>query len=288
MTGYSAAAASIPTIAVILAVLGAISLIELWIPLHHRSQWSRAHLAPNLALTFTTFVTNAFFNAVLVWALLRFEARGLGALRLLPLGALAETIIVVIALDLAFYVSHIALHHVPAFWRFHRVHHSDPAVDVTTTIRQHPGEGVIRYAFLAAAALALGASAPAFAAYRALSALHGLFEHANIRLPTRLDSTLSLVFSTPNFHKVHHSRALPETNRNYGNILSLFDRLCRTCVPAERGIDVACGLDGFDRPALQTTAALFAMPFIDVADANLRAADRVHMTDGAQHQDTAA
>ena len=41
----------------------------------------------------------------------------------------------------------VAMHKLPALWRFHRVHHSDPLVDVTTTIRQHPGESLIRYAF---------------------------------------------------------------------------------------------------------------------------------------------
>src|SRR6185295_12935560 len=107
-------------------------------------------------------------------------------------------------------------------WRFHAVHHSDPAVDVTTTIRQHPGESVIRYAFMAGCAFVLGVGPAPFAAYRAWSAVHGLLEHANVRVPRGLDSLLSLVVSTPNMHKVHHSRTTSETDSNYGNIFSLF------------------------------------------------------------------
>jgi sterol desaturase/sphingolipid hydroxylase (fatty acid hydroxylase superfamily) len=152
------------------------------------------------------------------------------------------------------------MHRSPAFWRFHRVHHADPTVDVTTTIRQHPGEGVIRYAFLTACAVGLGASPGAFAVYRLWSALHGLVEHANVRLPRWLDRALLLVVTTPYSHKVHHSRVVAETNTNYGNIFSVFDRVCATFTPSARGENVTYGLDGFDDQAAQTTSALLAMP----------------------------
>jgi sterol desaturase/sphingolipid hydroxylase (fatty acid hydroxylase superfamily) len=164
------------------------------------------------------------------------------------------------------------MHRVPTFWRFHRVHHSDPVVDVTTSIRQHPGEGVIRYTFVAAFAFALGASPGAFAVYRSWSALNALLEHANVRVPPWLDSVLSLVTTWPNMHKVHHSRTATETNTNYGNIFSLFDRLFSTFTPSERGVNVSSGLDGFDDPAAQTTAGLLGMPFRDVGTAGGTAA----------------
>jgi sterol desaturase/sphingolipid hydroxylase (fatty acid hydroxylase superfamily) len=141
------------------------------------------------------------------------------------------------------------------------VHHSDPVVDVTTTIRQHPGESLIRYAAVAACTLALGASPAAFAIWRTWSALWGLLEHANVRVPRALDGLLTLVVSTPNMHKVHHSRLPVETDTNYGNLFSLFDRAFRTFTPSARGPSVACGLDGFDDPATQTTAGLLGLPF---------------------------
>jgi sterol desaturase/sphingolipid hydroxylase (fatty acid hydroxylase superfamily) len=168
---------------------------------------------------------------------------------------------VIVALDCSAYLAHRALHASLVLWRFHRVHHSDPAVDVTTTIRQHPGEGLVRYAFMAAAALAVGATPGGFAIYRAWSALHGLLEHANVRTPRRLDTLFILVVTTPNMHKVHHSRTAAETNTNYGNIFSLFDRLFATFTPSARGTHVVYGLDGFDDAATQTTGGLLALPF---------------------------
>jgi sterol desaturase/sphingolipid hydroxylase (fatty acid hydroxylase superfamily) len=253
--------ASLSSVGVILAAMAALAGLEAAIPLRRRGAWSRAHLAPNLALTFLTFATNGLMSAALVVALAAAEARGFGILQALALPAWASTLAAVLGLDFAFYVTHVAMHKLPAFWRFHRVHHSDPLVDVTTTIRQHPGESLIRYAFLTAFALPLGASPAAFAVYRSAVALAGLLEHANLRAPRWLDAALSLVFTWPTLHKVHHSRDARFTDTNYGNVVSWWDRLFGSLTPAHEGRSIAYGLDGCDDPTTQTTAGLLALPF---------------------------
>lgn len=249
------------TVAVILAAMGLVALVETAIPLHRRGYWNRAHLGPNLTLSFLTFATNAVFNSALLAALVGLHAQGLGLLPWLALPAWATVVATVLALDFSFYVAHVAMHKTPGFWRFHRVHHADPAVDVTTTIRQHPGEGVIRYAFLALFALPLGAGPAAFALYRVASALSGLLEHANVRLPPRLDDLLSLVVTWPNTHKIHHARDARFTDTNYGNLVSWWDRLFGTFTPARHGANVAYGLDGLDDPATQSTVGLLRLAF---------------------------
>ena len=245
----------------ILAVMALLSVVEALAPLHARTRWSRTHLAPNLTLTAITFATNLVMNAALVAALVWFEAMGWGLLNAFPVAPAWEVAIVVLALDLAFYVAHVSMHKIPAFWRVHRVHHSDPTVDVTTSIRQHPLEGLIRYGFIAFVALPLGVGLVAFAIYRLASAIAALFEHANIGAPLWLDRMLALVTTWPYLHKVHHSRTPAETDSNYGNILSIWDRLFGTFTPSARGADVAYGLHGADDPADQTSAALLAAPF---------------------------
>jgi sterol desaturase/sphingolipid hydroxylase (fatty acid hydroxylase superfamily) len=251
--------------AYILAGMAALTLVELAVPLHPRSRANRAHLAPNLALTLLTFSTNAVFNSALVLALAGVERANGGLLARLPLPPLALGGLAVLALDLVTWAEHVAMHRFPLLWRFHRVHHSDPALDVTTTVRQHPGEGVIRYAFVAAAALPLGVSPAAYALYRTASALVALLEHANFRLPPRFDDALALAFTWPNLHKVHHSRDPRFTDTNYGNLVSWWDRLFGTFTPAREGARVACGLDGLDDAATQSTAGLLALPFRDGA-----------------------
>jgi sterol desaturase/sphingolipid hydroxylase (fatty acid hydroxylase superfamily) len=251
----------ISTILVILASMGVVALVETAIPLHARGRAGRVHVAPNLMLTFVTFATNALFGAGVIAGLFWLQVRGLGFLNAVSLPAFLNVAVVLLVLDLSFYVAHVTMHKVPALWRFHAVHHSDAHVDVTTTIRQHPGETLFRYAVLAVFAFVVGASPAAFAVYRLLQALSGLLEHANLRLPLRLDRVLALITTWPHMHKVHHSRVAAETDSNYGNLFSFWDRLFGTFTPSHRGVEIAYGLDGFDDPRMQTTSGLLVVPF---------------------------
>jgi sterol desaturase/sphingolipid hydroxylase (fatty acid hydroxylase superfamily) len=250
-----------PTIGYLLAGMAILAALEALAPLHARGRWNRAHLGPNLALTAITFATNLFWNAAMLALLLWLEANGFGLLRWLSLPALPAAILAIAAFDLTFYAAHVSWHKIPALWRFHSVHHSDPALDVTTTVRQHPVEGVLRYAALAAMAVVIGPTPAAFAIYRAALAINALFEHANLSAPRWLDRMLALVTTWPMMHKVHHSRSPEETNSNYGNLFSWWDRLFGTFTPSDRGRSIRYGLDDYDRPELQTTAALLALPF---------------------------
>jgi sterol desaturase/sphingolipid hydroxylase (fatty acid hydroxylase superfamily) len=252
---------SLSTVAAILGVMGAIAIVEAVIPLHVRGPWHRVHVGPNLALTFLTFFTNLFLNASLVVLLLWLEVHGFGLLRWLDVDPVAAVVLGIVVLDFSWYALHRAMHHLPALWKVHRVHHSDPVIDVTTTIRQHPGESLLRYATLTVTVALFGIGVVAFTVYRISSALNGLAEHANVRLPRELDRGIALVCVSPDMHKVHHSRVARETDSNYGNIFSFFDRALGTFTPAERGRAATSGLDGFDDPARQTTAALLKMPF---------------------------
>ena len=257
--------ANLSTIGLLLAAMVILSLVEAVIPLRARGVWNRRHLAPNLILTFVTFGTNMVLNIPLLLGLAWLQSAGLGLFNMVGLHPLVEFGGAILALDLAWYVTHVSMHRFAAMWRFHAVHHSDPAVDVTTTIRQHPGEGLIRYAYLAAFGFAFGVSPAAFAVYRIWSALHGLFEHANLKLPQWLDTAITLVFSSPNMHKVHHSRDQRFTDTNYTNIFSVWDRVFGTFTPSRHGTHIDYGLDGHDHDAAQTTRGLLMLPFRPVS-----------------------
>ncbi|MEO6837164.1 MAG: sterol desaturase family protein, partial [Ginsengibacter sp.] len=51
-------------------------------------------------------------------------------------------LIIFILLDLGEYIYHVIMHKVSALWRFHVVHHTDNMVDISTTLREHPGENI--------------------------------------------------------------------------------------------------------------------------------------------------
>jgi sterol desaturase/sphingolipid hydroxylase (fatty acid hydroxylase superfamily) len=167
-----------------------------------------------------------------------------------------------LVLDFSFgYFAHRVLHASPTLWRFHRVHHSDPFVDVTTTYRNHPVEHVWRYFCILLPTWALGVPASAVVLYRLLSSINGVLEHANIRVVPALDAAVSRVWVTPNMHKIHHSRVVVETDSNYGNLLSLYDRVLGTFTPTEHALSVPYGLEGVDPHALQSFVGLNTMPW---------------------------
>jgi sterol desaturase/sphingolipid hydroxylase (fatty acid hydroxylase superfamily) len=108
------------------------------------------------------------------------------------------------------------------------VHHADNNVDVTTGLRHHPIESVLRGLFFFAAILLSGAPMYAVMIYQTITVLFVAFTHANIRLPKKIDAGLSWVFISPNMHKVHHHWQQPYTDSNYGAVLSIWDRLFGT------------------------------------------------------------
>jgi sterol desaturase/sphingolipid hydroxylase (fatty acid hydroxylase superfamily) len=159
------------------------------------------------------------------------------------------------------YASHRLMHALPWLWRFHRVHHSDAFIDVTSTYRTHPVESAWRFLFVATPAWALGVPAEGVMVYRVLSALNAIFEHANVRVHRRIDGLLSRAWVTPNTHKIHHSRDPRETDTNYGNILAIFDRILGTFTASERAFTVTYGLEDAASEARAGIGALLASPF---------------------------
>ena len=147
-------------------------------------------------------------------------------------------------------MSHWTEHHVSWLWRFHWIHHSDRDVDVTTGLRHHPGETVVRSLFTIAAVLIAGAPIGVVFLYQTISIFFAHVTHANVRVPRSIDRTLSWVFVTPNFHKVHHHDTRPLTDSNYGNIFSIWDRMFRTAADVD---DLSTIRYGIDDPAREDT-----------------------------------
>jgi sterol desaturase/sphingolipid hydroxylase (fatty acid hydroxylase superfamily) len=132
------------------------------------------------------------------------------------------------------YVFHLILHKVHALWRMHRVHHSDDHLDISTALRSHPLEFAALLVVLAPLAVVLGLDPWTLAAYEITESAFSVFGHAHIRLPDWLDRPLRYVFVTPNMHVIHHSSWQPETDSNYGQVFSFWDRLFGTYSEAPR------------------------------------------------------
>jgi sterol desaturase/sphingolipid hydroxylase (fatty acid hydroxylase superfamily) len=247
-------------VSIILTVMAAGALLEFGLPLFAAKPWKRDRRAANLGLTALAFILNWLLASVSATAALTLRPAGL--MTGLGWGTWAQMLTGIFVLDFsAGYLSHRTMHMWPAMWRFHQIHHSDPFVDVTTTYRTHPVETVWRFLFAMVPIWLLGIPAQAVIIQRLLQATNGVIEHANIRLWTPLDRVLSLFWVTPNVHKVHHSRDVAETNSNYANLLTVYDRLLGTYTPAARAASVVYGLDDADPSRTASLPGLLSMPF---------------------------
>jgi sterol desaturase/sphingolipid hydroxylase (fatty acid hydroxylase superfamily) len=211
------------------AVFVAVAAVELRRPKRPlaESRWRRWRV--NLSIfVIDVLLLRVTLGAAAYATALYAEARGWGLFGTLGWPLWFEALLAIIALDLAIYLQHVLSHALPAFWRLHKVHHLDLDFDLTTGLRFHPGEILISMVYKMGLVAALGASPWAVLIYEAILNGFSLWTHGNMRLPAGPERLARLVFCTSDMHRVHHSTIPLETNSNYGNFLSIWDRLCGT------------------------------------------------------------
>jgi len=131
-------------------------------------------------------------------------------------------VVTLVTLEFVGYWWHRLSHSVPLLWRMHRVHHSDPEIDVTTTLRHHPLETAISNLVTLPTVLLLGPEPEVLIMVGAVTALLDAISHGNLNLG-QLERPLSFFLVTPGFHCVHHSADLPYTDSNFSNNFPIFD-----------------------------------------------------------------
>ncbi|MCB1062315.1 MAG: sterol desaturase family protein [Verrucomicrobiae bacterium] len=219
------------------------------------------HAGRNLFFTVANAIMISLgFAALWLWAANMAAANRFGILYWLNLSPGAGLIVSLLFFDLWTYWWHRLNHRIPFLWRFHRMHHSDPQMDVTTANRFHLGEIAISSLLRVPLILLIGAPLWHLALYEALMFPVVQFHHANVGLPHWLDRTLRIILVTPAMHKVHHSRWQPETDSNYTSMLSIWDRLFGTFRMREDLHSIRLGLDGFDDHEHQSLKGLLKTP----------------------------
>ena len=136
-------------------------------------------------------------------------------------------------LDLTRYLVH-RLYHLPGFWRVHAPHHADTQVDWSTALRHHPLEVVIDLPIYATVLGVAGVSDTQIAALSLAILAWEVLVHANLHLPRQADRALGMLAFTPALHLAHHSIDPSEGNRNFGSVLTLWDRIFGTFLRPEK------------------------------------------------------
>lgn len=235
--------------------------VETWLPLYRYEprRWRRA--LPNIVLTSLLVLTNLALSFVTAGVSQLTTNNKFGLFYLFNMPLWLTGILGVMALDLFTYIGHVLLHKSWLGWQFHRVHHSDNEVNVTTAFRQHPGETVWRILWYVLAIAVFGLPMWVVLVYLVGSTVNAQLEHANTRYPASLERALRLIVVTPDMHKVHHSRAQIQTDTNYSNIFSFWDRIFRTYEASVDFNELRYGLDGFDVRSKQSLVGLLSLPF---------------------------
>lgn len=202
---------------------GAIPLL----PLKYKKTKLR-HAAVNFGFTVIHLIIHTFLAILIVMLSDWCRTQNFGMVYWFNANIVGAIVIGVLALDFSSWLVHLVMHKVPVLWRFHLIHHSDNNVDVTTGLRHHPGDSLLRGIFFLLLIFVSGTPMYSVMIYQTLVVLATAFTHANISLPRRLDKTLSYVLVSPNMHKVHHHWVQPYTDSNYGAVFSIWDRLFKT------------------------------------------------------------
>lgn len=257
------------------AVLFLLLLWETIAPFFHYFHTGAAERTQHAIRNFTLGGINAIFTTLLfvglwLWAADWAETRRFGLLHWIPLPAGLQAAIALVLLDCAMYWWHRVNHLVPFLWRFHRMHHSERQMDVTSAHRFHLGEVASSALLRVPLILLLGIELWQVVIYEAAMFTVVQFHHANISVG-RLDRALNWFIVTPNMHRVHHSHWRPETDSNYASLLSFWDRVFGSFRQREDQKNIQLGLDEFQQPDQHTLTGMLATPL-----ANRRYSTRGH------------
>jgi len=255
--------AALAKLGLMLSLLVGLGLWQWWRPA--RSDANGMRWRRNLGLiALSTLASRVLVPVTGAAAALWAAEAGIGLFNVWPVPPALAFGCTLVAMDFAIYWQHRAFHYFPLLWRAHRVHHSDPGFDVSLGLRFHPFEIVPSAAFKLGVVVVLGAPVAAVVVYELMLLGMSLFTHADLRLPARLEAAVRQLLVTPDWHRVHHGIDRDEHDRNFGNILTVWDRVFGTAraQPRDGHEAMAIGLPGYSHPAGQTLWRLLRQPFL--------------------------
>lgn len=215
-------------VALFFGLFAIFGLVEWIAPKRSQAIDRRKRWPANLKLTVLNIVLLSALPTTFLDAAIRAGEASAGLLHQvsLPWGVvLAATLLL---RGLISWFTHLLMHKVGVLWRFHRIHHLDTELDVTTTVRFHPVEFVFGLAIGFPLVYGFGLSATGLLVYEILDASITLFSHANFSLPSRVEKLLRYLIVTPDLHRVHHSAWQAETDSNFSAVFPVWDLLFGT------------------------------------------------------------
>jgi len=237
--------------------------LEILIPYRPSSVSKVKRWINNLALTlFNSILLNLIFSTAIVYTATYSQANKMGVLNMVQAPGWLKIIVTVAFMDFMLYVWHLLNHEIPLLWRFHRVHHSDLNMDVSTATRFHLGELAISAVIKISLIFFLGASPTGVLIFESVLVLCTQFHHSSLKVPKSFETLWWILFVPPSMHRIHHSVKIKERDTNYGTIFSLWDRILGTLIINVDQNEIRIGVGAYHKPEKLNFHQLLVMPFI--------------------------
>lgn len=237
--------------------------LELLVPYRPSSVSKIKRWINNLALTlFNSILINLIFSTAIVLTATYVQTYKMGVLNMVQAPMGLKILVTVAFMDFMLYVWHLLNHEMPLLWRFHRVHHSDINMDVSTATRFHIGELTISAVIKISLILFLGASPMGVLIFESVLVLCAQFHHSSLKVPEWFETLWWIFFVPPSMHRIHHSVIIKERDTNYGTIFSLWDRFLGTLLTNVDQAKICIGVGAYQKPDKLNFHQLLAMPFI--------------------------
>lgn len=213
----------------LLGTFAALLWLENRRPLRRRSRPQPERLIGNLLFGTAAALAVALVESPVAQPLARAVQRHrLGLVPRLGLPAAGELTLSLLLLDYSLYRWHVLLHRLPMLWRWHRVHHADADLDVSTALRFHAAEMICSVPWRLGQILLIGVSPRTLELWSRLTLAEVMFHHANFNLPERFERVLGRILMTPRQHGIHHANTAAQQHTNLSSGLTIWDLLSGT------------------------------------------------------------
>ena len=181
-------------------------------------------------LTGNIIVAFSIKGLILAFHFYLYQFKVLELASILPLWAM--WVLTFIMIDLVFYIYHRMSHRVRFLWAIHLSHHSSEEMNFAVSFRQAWFGPISKIPFFMALPL-LGFDPTIIAVAGVMSTLWGIVGHTQI---VGKLGFVEWVFNTPSHHRVHHGSNKQYIDKNYGNLLIIWDRMFGTFEPEEEPV----------------------------------------------------
>ena len=182
-----------------------------------------------------------------------------------------------IVYDFGNYTFHRLQHRIPVLWELHKVHHSAQRMVGFTKDRVHPIDEILSRWWNGLISGPIYAIWLYFLVDPVELTILGINVYAMINTVIMMDfvrhthlklsygKQLNAIFLCPHYHQLHHSIDPQHYDRNFGQVLSIWDRIFGTIAVPEKNQDFGFGLVDREDEEYQSLWRIYTLPVIKVA-----------------------